>query len=154
MCFLNRKKKLSNNFANLPTNTWGCISPLSPRHLIQHLRLQHLGRAKASNGHCWDLGKEGGGGSGWLGPWRILPWCVALTHKSPGSSRSIMQAWLIVCTSLFQIHWYQLHACRLAASNYVEGLVIELSDYKVGSLPVITGFITPITRVIRTASHS
>ena len=29
----------------------------------------------------------------------------------------------------------------------------ELREYKVDPLPVITGFITPITRVIRTVSH-
>ena len=30
---------------------------------------------------------------------------------------------------------------------------VFLNAYKVGPLPVITGFITPITRVIRTVSH-
>lgn len=118
---------MSNNFANLPTNIWGCISPLSPRHLIQHLRLQHLGRAKASNGHCWDLGK-GGGGSGWLGPWRILPVCVALTHQSPRSCRSIMQPWLIVCTFLIPNLLVPI-ACWDKAGNYVEGSVIALSAH-------------------------
>ena len=29
----------------------------------------------------------------------------------------------------------------------------ETTSYKVGPLPVITGFTTPITRVIRTVSH-
>ena len=38
------------------------------------------------------------------------------------------------------------------ASNVVI-LVFCRVKYKVGPLPVITGFITPITRVIRTVSH-
>ena len=31
--------------------------------------------------------------------------------------------------------------------------IISITNCKVGPLPVITGFITPITRVIRTVSH-